>query len=180
MVSNKTQHLRLACTAAEWPFFFGTVQWEWRLRRRILGSFFLSLSFSCSQVVIKKSSNQNFIYWKTLKSQLLKKLSLKNFDFYEFWLTKYGIKTGWRSYARHFFSLWTTAQDHCALHAVLTPPSQHATLVLTASNQKLFTGIQFSRLRITLHNLISTDTYSKVSNQRGVQITMLMGKISEI
>ena len=67
-----------------------------------------------------------------------------------------------------------------SLHAVLTPPTQHAGLVLTASNQKLFTGIQFSRLRITLQNLISTDTYSKVSNQRGVQITMLMGKISEI
>ena len=32
---------------------------------------------------------------------------------YEFWLTKYGIKTGWRSYAMNFFSLWTTAQDHC-------------------------------------------------------------------
>ena len=57
---------------------------------------------------------------------------------------------------------------------------QHTSLVLTASNQKLFTGIQFSRLRITLENLISTDTYSKVPNQREVQATMLMGKNSEI
>ena len=40
---------------------------------------------------------------KTLKLQLLKKGSLKIFDFDEFWLTKYGIKTGWRSYAMHFF-----------------------------------------------------------------------------
>ena len=57
--------------------------------------------------------SQIFYKGKTLKSQLLKKPWLKDFDFYEFWLTKYGIKTGWRSYARHFFSLWTTAQNHC-------------------------------------------------------------------
>ena len=41
---------------------YGSKAWDivWNLWRWICGSFFLSLSFSCSQVVIKKSSNDNF------------------------------------------------------------------------------------------------------------------------
>ena len=60
-------------------------------------------------------------YWMmtSLKSQLLKKLSLKHFNFFDFILTEHGIKTGWRSYARQLFSLWTIAQNHCALLLLL-------------------------------------------------------------
>ena len=52
----------------------------------------------------------------TLKLQLLKKLSLKHFKFFDFILTEYVTKTGCRSYARLLFSLWTTAQNHCGMN----------------------------------------------------------------
>ena len=48
----------------EYSLIFNFFLWRYVLRREISGSFFLSLSFSRTQVVIEKSSNDKFFLFK--------------------------------------------------------------------------------------------------------------------